>query len=531
MNAVIYARYSSSSQREETIEVQIRECTKFAEENGYTVLRCYTDKAISGTTDKRPDFQQMIQDSKTHLFDTVLVLRIDRFARDVADSTAYRQILKENGVRVISITENFGEDAVGQLMSRIMESMAEYYSNELREKVQRGQDVNAEKGIWNGGSVPFGLRVSKDQRLEPDPDTAPFVLDVFKRYDEGNTMKEIRDYMNSRGITNTRGLPINYGNIQHMLSNRRYIGEYAYREIVLPNAITPIVPTELFERVQERMAKNQKAPARAKAEEEYLLTTKIFCGNCGAYMCGESGKGRNGTVHRYYKCVSVKKRRGDCKKKAVRKEWIEDLVVNATMEMLMDDDMIEAIVSLLMWIQDQESTMLPMLEKRLKKAESGIHNLLAAIEQGLFTPSTKERLEALEAEKEEVQLLIEMEKLEKPKITAEFMTFWLQRFRKLDITQQSHRQMLIDTFVNAVYVYDDRLLLTYNFKEGTDTISLADVKAATKGDNGSDLKSFAAPKKKHPLWGASFWYLGRAERIKCDADERRLPPEKMAATH
>lgn len=442
MKAVIYARYSSSSQREESIEVQIRECTKFAEQNGYTVLKHYIDKAISGTTDKRPDFQQMIQDSKTRLFDTVLVLRTDRFSRDVADSAAYKQILKNNGVRVIPITEDFGDNAVGQLMGRIMESMAEYYSNELREKVQRGQNINAEKGLWNGGSVPFGLRVSQDQRLEPDPDTAPFVLEAFKRYDAGATMTQIRDYLNSHGIVNGRGCPINYGTIQRLLNNRRYIGEYAYREYVLTDAITPIVPKDLFDRVQQRMAKNQKAPARAKAEEEYLLTTKIFCGNCGAYMCGESGKGRNGTIHRYYKCVTVKKHRGDCKKKAVRKEWIENLVVNETMRFIMDDDAIESIVSMLMRIQDQESSALPLYEKRLKQTETSINNLLAAVEQGLFTASTKERLEKLEAEKEDLQLLIEKEKLGKPKISAEFMTFWLQRFRKLDVAQESHRKML-----------------------------------------------------------------------------------------
>ena len=493
MKAVIYARYSSASQREESIEVQIRECTAFAEKNGYTVLKHYIDKAISGTTDNRPDFQQMIKDSSSRLFDTVLVLRTDRFSRDVADSAVYKQILKKNGVRVISVTENFGEDAVGQLMGRIMESMAEYYSNELREKVQRGQNVNAEKGIWNGGGIPFGLRVSQDQRLEPDPMTSPFVLEAFKRYDEGATMKEIRDYLNNMGITNGRGLPINYGNIQHLLSNRRYIGEYAYRDYVLPDAITPIVPLDLFERVQKRMVKNQKAPARAKAEDEYLLTTKIFCGNCGAYMCGESGKGRNGTIHRYYKCVTVKKRRGDCKKKAVRKEWIEDLVVNATMRFILDDDAIESIVSMLMRIQDQENTTLPLLEKRLKQTETGINNLLNAIQNGLFTPSTKERLESLEAEKAELEIQIEKERLAKPKISAEFMTFWLHRFRKLDVTQKSHRQMLIDTFVNAIYVYDDKLLLTYNFKEGTDTISLADVKNAAKGKNGSDLDCLGAP--------------------------------------
>lgn len=506
MKAVIYARYSSSSQREESIEVQIRECTKFAEQNGYTVLKHYIDKAISGTTDKRPDFQQMIQDSKTRLFDTVLVLRTDRFSRDVADSAAYKQILKNNGVRVIPITEDFGDNAVGQLMGRIMESMAEYYSNELREKVQRGQNINAEKGLWNGGSVPFGLRVSQDQRLEPDPDTAPFVLEAFKRYDAGATMTQIRDYLNSHGIVNGRGCPINYGTIQRLLNNRRYIGEYAYREYVLTDAITPIVPKDLFDRVQQRMAKNQKAPARAKAEEEYLLTTKIFCGNCGAYMCGESGKGRNGTIHRYYKCVTVKKHRGDCKKKAVRKEWIENLVVNETMRFIMDDDAIETIVSMLTRIQDQENSALPLYEKRLKQTETSINNLLAAVEQGLFTASTKERLEKLEAEKEDLQLLIEKEKLGKPKISADFMTFWLQRFRKLDVTQESHRKMLVDTFVNAVYVYDDRLLLTYNFKEGGQTISLADVKAAEKVKSGSDLDCLAARRKPRtlPASGSTF---------------------------
>lgn len=493
MKAVIYARYSSSSQREVSIDVQIRECTAYAERNGYIVLKHYMDKAISGTTDNRPDFQQMIQDSKSGLFDTVLVMRTDRFSRDVGDSILYKQILKQNGVRVVSVTENFGEDAIGQLMERIMEGFAEYYSNELGEKVHRGQDDNAMKGIWNGGTLPLGLIVDEEQRLKPDPLTAPFVLEAFKRYAEGATMTEIRDYLNLQGITSARGLPLNYNIIQHLLSNRRYIGEYSYRNFTIPDAIPPIVPKDLFERVQEKIAKNKKAPARAKAEDEYLLTTKIFCGNCGAYMCGESGKGRNGTIHRYYKCVTVKKRRGDCKKKAVRKEWIENLVVNEAMKIVMDDDAIDAIVSMMMQIQNQENIMVPMLEAQLKKTETGIDNLLNAIQNGLFTASTKERLEALEQEKENLQLRIEKERLGTPKISAEFMTFWLQRFRKLDMTEKAHRQVLIDTFVNAVYVYDDKLLIGFNFHDDTATISIDDVKAAAKAKSGSDLDCFAAP--------------------------------------
>ena len=108
--------------------------------------------------------------------------------------------------------------------------------------------------------------------------------------------------------------------IAKMLKNRRYIGEYSFRDVVVPHSIPAIVPENLFERVQEKIEKNKKAPARHKAEDDYLLPTKLFCGHCGAYMCGESGRGRNGTVHRYYKCVSVKKKRTDCKKKAVKKD-------------------------------------------------------------------------------------------------------------------------------------------------------------------------------------------------------------------
>ena len=116
------------------------------------------------------------------------------------------------------------------------------------------------------------------------------------------------------------------------MNNRRYIGEYTYRDVVVPDGIPAIVPQDLFDRVQEKLAKNKKTPARHKAEDDYLLTTKLFCGYCGAYLCGESGTSRTGNVHHYYKCVSVKKKRQECHKKSVKKGWIEDLVVGETMK-------------------------------------------------------------------------------------------------------------------------------------------------------------------------------------------------------
>ena len=496
MKAVIYARYSSDSQREESIEGQIRECTAFAGKNGITVLRHYIDRAFSAKTDNRPEFQNMIKDSGKRLFDMIIVWKLDRFARNRYDSARYKAALKKNGVKVVSATEVISDGAEGIILESVLEGYAEYYSADLSEKVVRGMTENALKCMYNGGTLPIGYQIDSEQYFQLDPLTAPFVREAFQRYDEGATMTQIRDWLNEQGVKNTRGQKMSYNSVQHLLSNRRYIGEYTYRDIVVPDGIPAIVPQDLFDRVQEKLAKNKKAPARHKAEDDYLLTTKLFCGYCGAYLCGESGTSHTGNVHHYYKCVSVKKKRQECHKKSVKKDWIEDLVVSETMKMVMDDKAIEAIVSMLMDLQDRENVNLPLYEQQLREADTAIQNLLNAIQQGILTKSTKSRLEELEATKEELETRIACEKLAKPKVSAEFMTFWLHRFRKLDVRQKSHRKMLIDTFINAIFLYDDKLVITFNYKDGTDTITFDDLKTALADlKTGSDLDCSTAPKK------------------------------------
>ena len=140
-----------------------------------------------------------------------------------------------------------------------------------------------------------------------------------------------------------------------------------------------------------------------------------------------------------------------------------------------------------MELQDRENTSLPLYEHQLQEAQRGIDYLLNAILQGILTKSTKTRLEELEATKEDLEIKIANEKIAMPRISPEFVTFWLHKFRKLDVRQQSHRKMLIDAFVNAIYLYDDELVLTFNYKDGTRTISLDDVKEAVKNNTGSDL--------------------------------------------
>ena len=494
MTAVIYARYSSDNQREESIEGQIRECTAYAEKNGITVIKHYIDRAFSAKTDNRPEFQQMIKDSGKKLFDVVLVWKFDRFARNRFDSANYKMILKKNGVHLISVMEPIAEGSQGILVETLLEGMAEYYSAELSEKVIRGQTENALKGKCTGGTGTIGYKIDDAKFYHLDPLTAPLVLEAFQRYDNGDKMVEIVSFLNDKGVRNMLGGKMTHSSVNTMLKNRRYIGELSFRDIVVPDAIPVIVPKDLFDRVQKRLDKNKRAPACGKADEEYLLTTKLFCGKCGALMFGESGTSATGRTYYYYKCANVKRRKG-CNKKTVQKEWLEDLVVRETMKLIQDDAVIDKIVQLVMDVQNQENTTIPLLEKQLREVNKKLDNLMKAIEDGLYTRTTKERLEELEIQKDELTVKIADEKLKKPSFNEDFIRFWLMKFRKFDISQKKQRKALIEIFVNAIFLYDDRMLITFNYKDGAQTVRFEDTLTADSAEEkSSDLSSSAGPR-------------------------------------
>ena len=528
MTAVIYARYSSDNQREESIEGQIRECTAYAEKNGITVVKHYIDRALSAKTDNRPDFQQMIKDSEKRLFDIVLVWKLDRFARNRYDSAHYEYQLERNHVKLVSATEPISDGPAGIMVKSMLTGMAEYYSAELSEKVVRGMTENVLKGKYNGGTIPIGYTVDEEKFFQIDPLKAPFVVEAFQRYNDGATMKELMNWLNDSGVTTNRNQKFTYNSIQTLLTNRRYIGENRFKDIVMPDSIPVIIEKELFDSVQDKIAKNRRAPARHKAEDDYLLTTKLFCGMCGAMMFGECGTSRNKNVHHYYKCANAKRTK-TCKKKTVRKEWLEDLVVNETMKMIRDDDCIRSIVDAVMILQEQENTVLPLLEKQMKDIERGIENLLNAIQEGILTSSTKGRLEKLEAQQKELEIRIAEEKLAKPKVSADFVKFWLTNFRKLDPNVKSHRETLINTFVNAVYLYDEKVLITFNYKDGTKTITFDEIAAKNApGGNGSDLGCFAPPRTPVSNGYRSFCFICLAKGV-ARVDSNSIDPPNSPA--
>lgn len=264
MTGVIYARYSSDNQREESIEGQLRECQAFAKKNDITLLEPYIDRALSAKTDHRPNFLKMIKDSAAKKFDVVIVWKLDRFSRNRVDSAHYKYILRKNGVKVISATESISEGSEGILLESVLEGIAEYYSAELSEKVVRGLTENALKCKYNGGTLPIGYTVDENQFFQIDPVAAPAVLDAFKKYAKGTTMQEITDELNIKGIRTSKGTKITLNTVTRMLHNRRYIGEYQYRDVVIPNGIPAIVPVKLFEQVQAQPPRTRRRPPSTK---------------------------------------------------------------------------------------------------------------------------------------------------------------------------------------------------------------------------------------------------------------------------
>ena len=265
----------------------------------------------------------------------------------------------------------------------------------------------------------------------------------------------------------------------------------------------------------------------AKAEEEYLLTTKLFCWHCGRMMIGESGKGRNGTIHRYYKCGAAKRRQG-CHKKAVKKDWIEHIAVMYTIQRVFQDDLISQIADELVALQNTEDNSLPLLRRQLADTERGIENRLNAIQQGIFTSSTRQRLEELEQLCDNVKASILQAELERPQYSREDIIEWISRFRYGDPNDKAYQRQIIDIFLNSIYVFDDKLVFTYNYKNGSQTVSLSDVFAAF----GSDSRSRTPPESIHRKMDAFFLLLcgfaggsGIRSRPFCNVKTKNFRPQ------
>ena len=247
MRAVIYARYSSHAQKDASIEQQLRVCRQYAREHDLQIVGEYCDHALTGTSDKRPEFLKMIRDSSKGHWQRVLVYKIDRFARNRYDSATYKARLKKNGVKVMSVMEPIPEGPEGILLESVLEGSAEYYSANLSQNILRGMHDNALACKVNNGGLPLGYVKGPDGRYAIEPTEAAVVREIFEMYANGSNVTEIIGMLNSRGLRTSRGARFNKNSLHTILRNERYAGVYIWKDVRIEGGVPAIISRELFE--------------------------------------------------------------------------------------------------------------------------------------------------------------------------------------------------------------------------------------------------------------------------------------------
>ncbi len=273
--AVIYARYSSDSQTEQSIDGQLRVCTEYAKNNDILILDTYIDRAMTGTNDNRPDFQRMIKDSSRKKWDYVLVYKLDRFSRNKYETVIHKKTLRDNGVKVLSAMENIPDTPEGIILESLLEGMNQYYSAELSQKVKRGMNETRQKGNFTGGFLVYGYKVV-DKKVVIDENKADTVRYIFEQYAMGVYVKDIIKALTEKGILN-RNKPFARNTVYNILRCEKYSGIYRHGDEVFTNIYPQIVDTETFNKVRDKINANRYG--KRSVEVVYLLRNNVVYAN------------------------------------------------------------------------------------------------------------------------------------------------------------------------------------------------------------------------------------------------------------
>ena len=430
----------------------------------------------------------MITDSRAGQFQYVLVYKLDRFARDRYDSAHYKNILRKNGVKVLSAMENISDGPEGIILESVLEGMAEHYSANLSQNVKRGLDANVALCLTTGGNRTLGYKII-DKKYVIDPETEPIIRTIFEMYVKGSSPPEILQHLMDNHIKSINGNEFSQNSVYYILKNKRYAGYYTHKRAIIENGIKTkkydvteirggipaIISEELFNQVQELMAKKKKAPARAKAvNEKYILSGSTFCGYCDRTVIGVSGTSKTGgKKHFYYRCSAGNHKDASgkphkCELKSNRKRALEDFVAEKTLELLTAErinDIANKIVALCKKEREDKSG-LTALESRLKRVKKEERNLLKAIKSGKAQKILLDELDKVATQQKAIEREIAKESTKYPLLTVDKVKFFMERFTKGDITEFYFREKLIETFIQKIKVYNDKITIWYNVQDG-----------------------------------------------------------------
>lgn len=454
--AVIYARYSSTNQTEQSIEGQVHVCQDFAKRNNIIIVDSYIDRAISGTTDERDSFQRMLKDSNNKKWNYDLVYKLDRFARNKYEAAIHRKRLKDNGIKILSAMENIPETPEGVLLESLLEGMNQYFSEELAQKVSRGLHESRMKGHCIG-SVPFGY-IKENKMLKINEEEALTIQQIYEEYASGKSILQISREFEIKNIT-MKGKKLIPDTIRDILQRKTYTGEYSVNGKVYDKIYPQIITKELFDKVQKRMDLTRYG-CRKDNHEIFRIKDKLYCGHCNRKMYPFSTKSRNGNCLRYYKCISTKKD-DNCLTRITEKNFIEGVVDKFFKQQFTIQKNLDTITDLI-YEENKKRTKnnnsLISIKSDLQRVNSAISNIMSAIEKGIITETTKSRLEELETQRKDLN-----EKLiiEESKVSYELTKDDIQNFFKL--TMKECPDKAIDLFLKFVKVYEDKIEIGLNY--------------------------------------------------------------------
>ena len=488
--AALYARVSSNRQDVDlSVSAQLRALKDYAKANGYSVAREYVDEAESGRVADRPQFREMIEEgSKPNApFQVILVWKFSRFTRKREHAVAFKSMLRRKGVRVVSITEHADDSPTGKLMEAIIESVDEFYSENLAQDVVRGMREAASRGFFLGSKAPFGYKRVKANdgakerpTLEVDPATAPIVKEIFESSLRGNGLKEICKELNDRGITN-RGKRWYKGGLHYLLTNEAYTGtavwgriskgEKAQDPVRVEGAWPALVSRELFVAVQQAMRdRAPKVQRPARVGSKFLLSGLLKCGVCGRPY---SGQGAKSGQYGYYICGTLfREGAGTCSARYLNASRVEEFVVQKIRERILTEETIVELVTLVAEEIDamagELSGRLEVIEAELGDVRKRLERLYEALETSELTLevlsprifSLRHREEQLEAAREDAATQLEQRRVELP--TTEEIKGYVADFREfLQEGTFPERKALIRNFVESIEVVGDEASLTY----------------------------------------------------------------------
>lgn len=495
-NCVIYARFSSHGQNEQSIESQIRTCKEFADSKGYNVIGIYSDKAKTGTNDKRPDFQRMMKDAQSGTFQYIIVYMMDRFSRNRRDSIMYKEMLKEKlGIKVLSALEPISDDEGGEFYEMFLEWNAEKYSKRLSKRIRDGIDTSIKNGTYCGGKLMYGYKLIDTERtgkkgiihkVEINEEEAEVVRFIFESYANGIPKKKIAEALNVKGHR-FNGKKFTFRMFEHWLVNEKYTGEFTFGGRVCANVYPQIIDKALFKKVQDKLSeKRYVSGGENTAKVPYLLAGKLYCGHCGTKMISDGGTSKKGVKYYYYACKKMKA--GECNKHRERKDVLEQTVVSYVFGFLSDKETMDTIANDVIAYYDKRAD-----ESNLKSINAKIVAIQADVERltdSYVTAQSTLLRNSIEKKMADYEVLLndlytQKVKLEMERgyrLTKEDILDFAKGILKTDNMDKDFQKRIIDVLVKKVIVYDGHVAVFFNINGEsnilTEDISVEDFRNA-----------------------------------------------------